>query len=133
MIKCCGNKVRTGDIFGQKNLWTGIKKVMDRGFTGVSNIFSQHKPLLEQILDNILKGKLLDSEYPFASSNGAVSKDKPRDVIVFIVGGTTYEELLTVLLINSNQRDYLNQKVILGSTFVHNSTTFLDDVAQFPH
>jgi len=106
---------------------------MDRGFTGVSNIFTQHKPLLEQILDNILKGKLLDSEYPFASSNGALSRDKPRDVIVFMVGGTTYEELLTVLLINSNQRDYLNQRVILGSTFVHNSTTFLDDVAQFPH
>ncbi len=47
-----------------------------------------------------------------------VSLPRPQDVIVFIVGGATYEEAFAVANIN---RTTQGVRVILGGTTVHNS------------
>jgi len=131
MIKFCGSTVRRGDLFGQK-IGTSFRRAIERGLMGVDNVFAQHKPLLEQILDSLLIGKLSDVDYPFISVVQTKDVVKPKEVIVFMVGGTTYEELLTVRAINANGKLYPNQKVILGGTCIHNSNTFLDEIGQFP-
>lgn len=51
---------------------------------------------------------------------------RPQDVIVFIIGGATYEEALSVH--QMNQTSTCGLRVILGGTTVHNSTTFLNEV-----
>lgn len=47
----------------------------------------------------------------------------PQQVIVFIIGGVTYEEALTVH--NFNTAGY---NVVLGGTTIHNTKSFLDEV-----
>ncbi len=48
---------------------------------------------------------------------------RPAEVFVFMVGGTTYEEALTVHQINSDSTR--NARIILGGSTIHNSTTYV--------
>lgn len=54
-----------------------------------------------------------------------MTRDKPQDVIVFIVGGATYEEARVVAQINASSPGV---RIVLGGTSIHNSTTFLEEV-----
>ena len=47
------------------------------------------------------------------------------DIIVFVVGGVTYEESLAVHQLNCI---YPNIKVVLGGSTIHNSKSFLREV-----
>ena len=111
----------------------------------VLNVFTQHKPRLYDTLDQLFKGKLSLTDYPFM---GLTSREVPQEVIVFIVGGITYEEASTVELFNNKSRrkeeeqkslqlgviSSLNQlddnfkSVILGGTCIVNSTTYLKEL-----
>ena len=56
---------------------------------------------------------------------------RPQDVIIFMIGGTTYEEARTVALFNqdpvaaSNGRiaNHAGTRILLGGTCVHNSSS----------
>lgn len=54
-------------------------------------------------------------------------KDKPQDVIVFVVGGATYEEAKMVAQVNASSPGV---RVVLGGTTVHNSASFLEEVEE---
>jgi vacuolar protein sorting-associated protein 45 len=108
----------------------------------VQNVFTQHKPRLHTILDSLFKNQLSESMYPFYS---LTSREIPRDVIVFIVGGATYEEALTVHKFNLNQEDNTptglqgtssvqtkrDRSVVLGGSTVLNSKMFLAELSRF--
>jgi len=129
LIAFAGESSRAGDLFSNRSIFRLIKRAVDRGLRGVPNIFTQHKPLLDQILEQLLKNRLPENEYPFLA--GVPTKAAPQDVIVFIVGGATFEETVTVANIN-NSKEYPGQRVVLGSTFIHNSISFLEDIAKLP-
>ena len=38
-------------------------------FQGVENIYTQHKPLLLEILDQLVKGKLKEASYPYIGTS----------------------------------------------------------------
>lgn len=59
----------------------------------------------------------ISSELPF--------RRPPQEVIVFIIGGVTYEEALAVHQLNNS-----GYRVILGGTTVHNSESFINEVIQ---
>lgn len=66
-------------------------------------MYTQHTPLLVNTLESLLKGRLKESEYPSMSPplNGTSGPVKPpRLVIVFVMGGTTYEEAKAVADLN---------------------------------
>lgn len=44
---------------------------------------------------------------------------RPQDIIVFIIGGATYEEALTVYNLN---RTMPGVRIVLGGTTIHNTT-----------
>lgn len=71
-----------------------------------------------------MKGRLKELQYPFLEGGGH-TRDKPQDVIVFMVGGVTYEEAKMVAMVNASVPGV---RLVLGSTTVHNSTTFLEEV-----
>ena len=48
---------------------------------------------------------------------------RPQDIVVFIIGGCTYEEALSVHLLN---RSTPGVRIVLGGTTVHNSKTWVD-------
>lgn len=97
-----------------------------KGLKGVENVYTQHSPLLETTLQNLIKGKLRDQRYPFVDGGGT-TRDKPQDIIVFFIGGATYEEAKMVAGINASTPGV---RVVLGGTIIHNASTFLEEVDQ---
>jgi hypothetical protein len=91
---------------------------------GVENVYTQHSPRLEATLQNLIKGKLRELQYPFLEGGGH-TRDKPQDIIVFMVGGATYEEAKLIAQINASSPGI---RVVLGATTIHNSTTFFEEV-----
>lgn len=121
-----------------------------RGLKGVENVYTQHSPLLETTLHQLVKGRLRESQFPFVGSaddaaagpgaagaaasaasaagggvGAATTRDKPQDVIVFVVGGATYEEAKMVAGMNASTPGV---RIVLGGTTVHNAATFMEEV-----
>ncbi|KAK3944717.1 vacuolar protein sorting-associated protein 45 [Diplogelasinospora grovesii] len=111
------------DIFESTGIFGGAGSRF-KGLKGVENVYTQHSPLLETTLQNLIKGKLRDQQYPFIEGGGT-TRDKPQDIIIFMIGGTTYEEAKMVATINASAPGV---RVVLGGTTVHNAGTFLEEV-----
>ncbi|KAK5240335.1 vacuolar protein sorting-associated protein 45, partial [Exophiala xenobiotica] len=89
---------------------------------GVENVYTQHSPRLENTLQTLIQGRLKELQYPFLEGH---TRDKPQDIVVFMIGGVTYEEAKMVAQVNASVPGV---RVVLGGTSVHNSTTFLEEV-----
>ena len=123
VLEYAGKRVRWPGLFGaNKSTFSKISKSLKTSLEGVENVYSQHNPLLSDIIDIAAKGKLKDQQYPALT---VASAAKPTALIVYIVGGATYEEATKVNDINAQG----NIKVVLGGSYIHNSTSFLDDLA----
>jgi len=112
------------DLFQASSIFSGARDRLNRGLRGVENVYTQHSPRLETTLQELIKGRLKEAQYPFVEGGG-VTRDKPQDIIVFMIGGTTYEEAKMVAQVNASSPGV---RVVLGGTTVHNSGSFLDEV-----
>ncbi|XP_065836876.1 vacuolar protein sorting-associated protein 45-like [Oscarella lobularis] len=124
MLGYAGKDQRGSDLFGTQSPLAFTKKLL-KGLKGVENVYTQHRPLLADTLDSLVKGRLKDTSFPYV--NDARLRDRPQDIIVFVVGGVTYEEALAVVNVNKTAAGV---RVLLGGTTVHNCKSFLDEVAQ---
>ncbi|KAM0032104.1 putative sec1-like protein [Helianthus debilis subsp. tardiflorus] len=124
LLKQAGVDRRTGDLYGNRDI-LNIARNMARGLKGVENVYTQHQPLLFQTMESITKGRLRDLDYPFVGNH--FQQGRPQEVVIFIVGGTTYEESRSVALQNS-----LNSGIrfILGGSTLLNSKRFLKDLEE---
>ncbi|BDD61857.1 vacuolar protein sorting-associated protein 45 [Monascus purpureus] len=111
------------DLFESTSFFSGARDRF-KGLKGVENVYTQHSPRLEATLQNLIKGRLKELQYPFLEGGGH-TRDKPQDIIVFIVGGATYEEAKMVAQVNASSPGV---RVVLAATTVHNSSTFLEEV-----
>ncbi|KAF2024432.1 vacuolar protein sorting-associated protein 45 [Setomelanomma holmii] len=111
------------DLFQPGSFFGGARDRL-KGLKGVENVYTQHAPRLETTLQDMIKGRLSQQIYPFVEGGGS-TKDKPQDIIVFMVGGTTYEEAKMVAQVNASSPGI---RVVLGGTTLHNSTSFLEEV-----
>lgn len=118
-----GKPGRTSDIFGLEGAKGVIKKVFGN-VKGVENIYTQHVPLLSQTLDAVVKGKLKETSYPYVQPPSR-ERYVPQEVILFVVGGVTYEESKAIA---SFTHDNPTFKVLLGGTTVHNLKSFSKEV-----
>ena len=90
----------------------------------MENVYTQHEPLLSTTLDYFAKNKQLkDSTYPNVMN---ITGTKPTEMIVFIVGGATFEEATKVAEFNLNNPSI---RVTLGGSYIHNSNSFLKEIA----
>ncbi|KAI9832113.1 MAG: vacuolar protein sorting-associated protein 45 [Phylliscum demangeonii] len=107
-----------------------------KGLQGVDNVFTQHSPRLRSTLQALIRGRLREQEYPFLSAGpastpgaaaavGVAARDKPQEIIVFVVGGVTYEEANAVAQLNATSAGV---RLVLGGTAVCNSASFLEDM-----
>ncbi|XP_078527514.1 vacuolar protein sorting-associated protein 45 [Lissotriton helveticus] len=117
-----GKRSRGSDLFSPKDA-VAITKQFFKGLKGVENVYTQHQPLLQETLDQLIKGKLKDNLYPYLGPS--TLRDRPQDIIVFMIGGTTYEEALTVYNLN---RTTPGVRIVLGGTTIHNTKSFLEEV-----
>lgn len=127
LLKQAGADKRTGDLYRNRDL-LNIARNMARGLKGVENVYTQHQPLLFQTMESIVKGRLRDVDYPQVGNHYQQSNSysmRPQDVVIFIVGGTTYEESRAVALQNASNSGI---RFILGGTTVLNSKRFIKDL-----
>jgi vacuolar protein sorting-associated protein 45 len=116
------------DIVAKMLVYGGVEARMDpvidilattknvfKGLKGVENVYTQYVPRLNSILNDIVKNKL-GVNYPFLEGS---TKDKPQDVILFMVGGVTYAEAVEVAKMNAAGTGV---RFVLGGTSIHNST-----------
>ncbi|EGG01948.1 uncharacterized protein MELLADRAFT_78910 [Melampsora larici-populina 98AG31] len=145
ILHFAGSDERQDDLFANSNFFSRGKSAL-KGLKGVENVYTQHTPPLVETIEQLLKGRLKENGYPFlegqqssiqTAGNGSVQLMRPTEVIVFVIGGTTYEEARSIALLNerltSGQgftgpglQPQLGARVILGGTFVHNSKSFLN-------
>lgn len=98
----------------------------------MENVYTQHTPLLSETLAAAAQNRLPPAAYPFMAATqgevqawqGLFSRAPPREVIVFVVGGTTYEEAKAVA--EWNDKNCGSTRVILGGSAVLNSREFLE-------
>jgi hypothetical protein len=121
LLPLCGSHRRAGDLFGTKTALGGgilakaaraIAKGLAGEADGGTNVYTQHTPLLTSTLRQVATGALPAQSYPFVASGqeeaaawaAAHRSRPPSEVIVFIVGGTTYEEARAVEEWNARQQ-----------------------------
>ncbi|KAM4880372.1 vacuolar protein sorting-associated protein 45 isoform 2-T2 [Sylvia borin] len=122
VVEYGGKRARGSDLFSPKDA-VAITKQFLKGLKGIENVYTQHQPLLQETLDQLIKGKLKDSQYPYLGPN--TLRDRPQDIIVFLIGGATYEEALAVFNLN---RSNPGVRIVLGGTTIHNTRSFLEEV-----
>ena len=77
------------------------------------------------IVDSALKGKLSSTDFPSTiKGQDSLTAAKPINVIVFIIGGATFEEAADLSISYNGEKDC----VILGGTSVQNSKSFIADI-----
>jgi vacuolar protein sorting-associated protein 45 len=111
------------DIFESAGIFSAAQNRL-KGLKGVENVYTQHSPRLEVTISNLIKGRLRDQQYPFVEGGGS-TRDKPQDIVIFMIGGASYEEAKLIASINASTPGV---RIVLGSTSIHNSSTFLEDV-----
>lgn len=99
------------------------KKIFGSIFTEIQNVYMQHKPYVSRIVDSALKGRISGVDFP-STSRDASTAFKPSNVIVFIIGGATFEEAADLSTAHNQEKDC----VILGGTTVQNSKSFIADI-----
>ncbi|KAG2134289.1 Sec1-like protein [Suillus cothurnatus] len=106
-LNVAGSDQRQDDLFSTESLLAKGRSAL-KGLKGVENVYTQHTPHLSQTLENLFKGR-------------------PQDIIIFMIGGTTYEEARTVALLNQEAGNSLTgTRILLGGTCVHNSSSYVE-------
>eukprot|EP01006_Ploeotia_vitrea_P019601 TRINITY_DN51813_c0_g1_i1.p1 TRINITY_DN51813_c0_g1~~TRINITY_DN51813_c0_g1_i1.p1 ORF type:complete len:627 (-),score=93.29 TRINITY_DN51813_c0_g1_i1:1333-3156(-) len=147
MLGFAGAAKRNCDLFGKEGIVKeGFKIIrgLAKGFNDVENVYTQHEPLIKTLLNQIMKAKLREEFFPYHERMRPASKDwRPKEIVLFVVGGASYEEVLFVNAYNdpSNKNNSVNAddgkkgkekfdvKVLLGSTRMLNSVDFMEEVS----
>jgi vacuolar protein sorting-associated protein 45 len=97
------------------------KKILSSIFTEVQNVYMQHKPYASTLADLAFKSRLPLPDFPCTKDSVSI---KPAQLIVFIVGGATFEEAKDLAVTYNTDKD----NVVLGGSSVLNSKTFIADM-----
>ena len=134
LLRYGGTKSRGAGLY-DVDLMAKMTKSIMTSVQGVQNVYSQHVPLIMDTIQSIVKGKLSTKTYPYVSNNNnnttttnhvASSNMIPDEILIFMVGGVTYEEGHKVHEFNAANNGRV--RVVLGGSTVHNSTSFLEEL-----
>ncbi|KAL9710999.1 vacuolar protein sorting-associated protein 45 [Leucoagaricus gongylophorus] len=132
-LNVAGADQRQDDLFSTESLYAMGRSAL-KGLKGVENVYTQHTPHLTQTVENLFRGRLKETSYPFLEAAGPnQGLQRPQDVIIFMIGGATYEEARTISLYNQDPATASNGALppgagvhmLLGGTCVHNSSSYL--------
>ncbi|CCM04124.1 uncharacterized protein FIBRA_06285 [Fibroporia radiculosa] len=139
-LNIAGSDQRQDDLFSAESLFAKGRSAL-KGLKGVENVYMQHQPHLAETLENLFKGRLRDISHPFLEGAGPnASFQRPQDIIIFMIGGTTYAEARTVALLNQESAQSgtsaAGTRLLLGGTCIHNSSSYVEMIrsasANFP-
>jgi hypothetical protein len=123
ILGTAGAAQRMEQLYESGNLFSKARSGI-KGLQGVENVYTQHRPLLESQLLSLSRGKLSPNDYPGTST---LSRNKPQDVIVCIIGGATYAEAKVIRDLNTQVPGC---RFVLGGTTVVNAQDYVNGLAQ---
>ncbi|EDO19429.1 hypothetical protein Kpol_1002p76 [Vanderwaltozyma polyspora DSM 70294] len=96
------------------------------------NVYMQHVPDLSDLLSDLSKNKLrANTRYKYFNANGNKGHHMapPQDVIIFFVGGATFEEARLVHEFNETMKsNHGNIRLILGGSNMVSTKDFIDSM-----
>lgn len=112
---------KTDDFFtkGSNFFKSATSSIIKKIKSDNPNYYERHKPKCVEIIDLLLKGKLKTNEFPqidLRLFNDNTNR-KSKRVVIFIVGGATYQELRELQIYAQSA----NCSILLGSNFILNS------------
>jgi vacuolar protein sorting-associated protein 45 len=114
------------DCFQDKDFLAKGKKFFLNAFgQGNDNAFMQHISFLNGIIERMLKGKNKENEIVNINYNSSSNEPKVNNIIVFVLGGITFEEVRDLSLLGNQQ----GVNIICGGTNIINSKSFLTEMA----
>jgi vacuolar protein sorting-associated protein 45 len=125
IISYAGAQVRSCDLFHNKNMISRAKYHFTTVMKNVPNVFTQHQSHLSVLIEQLTKQKLKESDFPATMPFN--SKEPLTVLIVFIIGGATYEEAKEIGIINRRRGEIT---ILLGGNCIHNSVSFLAELLQ---
>jgi len=137
ILDYAGQRRRQNDVFGNRSAMEMTKRFI-KGLKGVENIYTQHEPYINQLVDQVMRGRL--SETTFLSSDQSQYNTRFDNVVVFVIGGATYEESSFVSAINRRSSSTVaatgaangqRPNVLLCSNYIHNTRSFIQQLAHF--
>ncbi|SBS80507.1 vacuolar protein sorting-associated protein 45, putative (VPS45) [Plasmodium ovale curtisi] len=119
---------RNNQLFKEQTFLNFAKTTITRTIKGTSNVFTLHKSYIYYLVEDLIKSKLNSQIYTTTNLLHIEPniKKKINSMIIFFIGGATYEEYRDVQYLSKRY----NIPFLLGSTQVHNSQSFLADVLQ---
>lgn len=121
-----GSDKRAPGLYSAGGLIGSFTRRINSSLNGVENVYTQHQPLLSFTLEQLLRGKLKDSSFPsLTPASSSNPSPQPTEVVLFLVGGATFEEATKVAEFNTANPTL---RVLLGGSCVHNSESFLKEV-----
>ena len=111
------SRLKSKHLFDDKSTPFSIFK----GLKGAENVYTQHEPLItKEILPDIVRGKQR------SDMNYIRQPDVTSKVILFFIGGITYEETRAVAMFNKNN----GTNVVIGGTSILNYDTFMESMKE---
>ncbi|KAG4304060.1 hypothetical protein PORY_002583 [Pneumocystis oryctolagi] len=120
LLEYAGSTKRLDNLFESESFFFRTKNEF-KELNGVENVYTQHKPRLQHILMSLIKGRLREQTHPYIEE-AIVLKEKPQDIIVYMIGGTTYTEAKVIHEINLYATGV---RIVLAGDQIHNSSSFL--------
>jgi len=125
---------RAVDLFANATFWSRAAHSVKRGLKGVENVLVEHSPFLVNIVSDAIKGKLPESQFPVVlesvpptvKGTAGAAGLRPCEIMVFIVGGATFEEAYHIARLNNAQET--GARIILGGTDILNTKIFLKNL-----
>ena len=109
------SRIKSRHLFGDDSS-SAFTQNFFKGLKGAENVYTQHEPLLTKtFLPDIIRGK---QRPDFNYLRQVEATDK---VIVFVIGGITYEESRAVAVFNKEN----GSNVVLGGTSILNYDSFI--------
>ncbi|VEU22546.1 DEKNAAC103459 [Brettanomyces naardenensis] len=98
-----------------------------------SNVYMQHIPRLQNILMKVAKCKLNSSHYPYVKGGKQIEQEitgtgdrvSPQEIVIFIVGGVTYEEARLVAELNKTNSGL---RCLIGGTHIPSTNGFVENL-----
>jgi len=99
-------------------------EIIQLGNGDKGSIYTKHQSLIKHLILEILNCNLSDTIFPYVETSKNNDKKPPKQIIVFTIGGITYEEAYQINQINTSTE----YNIILGGTTIHNTKSFVEEL-----
>lgn len=107
------------DLFENRSYVKLFKNTLKKELVGVKNVYTQHKPQIENIVTLLHNDMLSEENFPYFDN-----KVNYIGTLVFINDGITYDEAFSIENFNMTNKE--KKSYILGGPCIHNQKTFID-------